>query len=87
MEKKILAKPSKQRNLTIANTYGPHKSVRYSQLSTMLRFPRKLLNNRKKAEINVTCSVYCVMQVSVLAHRGLRIANKEIECLIQNLLL
>ena len=27
------------------------------------------------------------MQVSVLAHRGLRIGNKEIECLIQNLLL
>ena len=26
------------------------------------------------------------MQVSVLAHRGLRIGNKEIECLIQNLL-
>ena len=27
------------------------------------------------------------MQVSVLAHRGLRIGNKEIECFIQNLLL
>ena len=27
------------------------------------------------------------MQVSVLARRGLRIGNKEIECLIQNLLL
>ena len=27
------------------------------------------------------------MQVPVLAHRGLRIGNKEIECLIQNLLL
>ena len=26
------------------------------------------------------------MQVSVLAHRALRIGNKEIECLIQNLL-
>ena len=27
------------------------------------------------------------MQASVLAHRGLRIGNKEIECLTQNLLL
>ena len=41
----------------------------------------------KKAKANATCSIYCVMRVSVPAQKGLRIGNKQIECLIQNLLL